>query len=92
MRELISKKITQDLKDKMVLLGGPRQVGKTTLAVSYLPLRTKKDPGYLNWDLKLDRQRIQSEQLPLTQPLLVLDELYKYQLVCCNPGSSLTYF
>ncbi|MCI5064696.1 ATP-binding protein [bacterium] len=32
----LSERIRQDLQSKMVLLGGPRQVGKTTLALSLL--------------------------------------------------------
>jgi predicted AAA+ superfamily ATPase len=39
--------VQSDLEEKMVLLGGPRQVGKTTLARS-LP---GGEQGYLNWDI-----------------------------------------
>ncbi len=38
----------------MVFVAGPRQVGKTTLAKS-VPGAL---PGYLNWDVRSDRERI----------------------------------
>lgn len=43
--------IEQGLKRKMVFLAGPRQVGKTTLALSFLGAdATETHPAYLNWD------------------------------------------
>jgi len=58
----------------MVFLGGPRQVGKTTLAKTLL----NSSRGYLNWDVSADRQRILSQQLPPTS-LWVFDEIHKYR-------------
>lgn len=58
----------------MVFLGGPRQVGKTTLARSLLA----DARGYLNWDNGEHRELILRRQLPTT-PLLVLDEIHKYR-------------
>ena len=72
--------IKEDLKSKMVFIGGPRQVGKTTLAVRFLPTQSKEDPGYLTWDQRKGRLLLQKEQLPLQGKLLVLDELHKYKL------------
>jgi predicted AAA+ superfamily ATPase len=34
MKRYLQKYIKDDLKNKMVFIGGPRQVGKTTLALS----------------------------------------------------------
>lgn len=79
MKRALFEIIKADLKDKMVLLGGPRQVGKTTLAVQYLPSQSKEDPAYFTWDQKKDRQVIRDEKLPTTFPLLVLDEIHKYR-------------
>ena len=42
--------IKDDLERKMVFLGGPRQVGKTTLALNLLKAESPRHPGYLNWD------------------------------------------
>jgi predicted AAA+ superfamily ATPase len=66
--------IEADLAKKMVLLSGPRQVGKTTLARKVLG----GDSGYLNWDVAEDRERILRRQLPATR-LWVLDEIHKFR-------------
>ncbi len=58
----------------MVFVGGPRQVGKTTVAKQLL----KDKQGYLNWHISVDREKILKEQLPLS-PLLVFDEIHKYR-------------
>lgn len=64
---------------KMVFVGGPRQVGKTTLALDLLGRRaTERHPAYLNWDDPRARARIRSAELPADEPLLVFDELHKY--------------
>lgn len=36
-KRYLSSQIAKDLKQKMVFVGGPRQVGKTTLAKQFLP-------------------------------------------------------
>jgi len=41
--------ILNDLKRKMVFVGGPRQVGKTTLAKAIL-VDAYPEGRYLNWD------------------------------------------
>jgi predicted AAA+ superfamily ATPase len=74
MERYLKSQIGKDLRRKMVFLGGPRQVGKTTLARSLL----KSQSGYLNWDFGEHRQKILAMQFP-NQPLLVLDELHKYR-------------
>jgi len=58
----------------MVFVAGPRQVGKTTLALS-LP---GADGGYLNWDIAEDRERILRRELPVN-PIWVFDEIHKYR-------------
>lgn len=69
------KQVTKDLKRKMVFVGGPRQVGKTTLAKHLLgPLKK----GYLNWDIAEHREAILMRQLPEV-PMWVLDEIHKYR-------------
>ena len=66
--------IARDLRKKMILLAGPRQVGKTTLAMEII-----KKPGghYYNWDLSEDRETILTKGF-LNDGLVVLDELHKY--------------
>jgi predicted AAA+ superfamily ATPase len=46
----LKKPVKEDLKNKMVFVGGPRQVGKTTFALTFLPESSEKHPAYLNWD------------------------------------------
>ena len=62
----------------MVLVGGPRQVGKTTLALSLLPEGTEKHPAYLNWDYTPNRKQLLRGELPPNQPLIIFDEIHKY--------------
>ncbi len=64
----------RDLAKKMVLLSGPRQAGKTTLAQSLLGGRGE----YLNWDIRRDQKIIRDMAWPKDVPLVVLDELHKY--------------
>lgn len=72
--------IQKDLARKMVFIGGPRQVGKTTLAVQCFlsPPRDENHPGYLNWDRKDHRTQLLREQIPEQQPVVVLDEIHKF--------------
>jgi uncharacterized protein len=66
------------LQRKMVFVGGPRQVGKTTLAFSILG-SDETHPGYLSWDYLEDKRDILQGKLPSNQPLIVLDEIHKYR-------------
>ncbi len=67
------------LPRKMVFLGGPRQVGKTTLALGFLGKAAgETHPGYLNWDNPLTAARLRRFELPAGEPILVLDEIHKY--------------
>lgn len=72
MRYLTSR-LVHDLQKKMVLLAGPRQCGKTTLAKSLLDDRGQ----YLNWDIAKDRKVIREVAWPKDASLIVLDELHK---------------
>jgi predicted AAA+ superfamily ATPase len=66
--------LAKDLKKKMVLLAGPRQAGKTTLARSLASGRGV----YLNWDVRPDQKIIRASSWPKDADLVVLDELHKY--------------
>jgi predicted AAA+ superfamily ATPase len=71
--------ITKYLPEKMVLLAGPRQVGKTTLALSCSPGHAGADyPGYLNWDDVKSRKSLLRGEVPIQNGLLILDEIHKY--------------
>lgn len=73
-RRYLSGQIRNDLARKMVFVAGPRQVGKTTLALA-LPGASK---GYLNWDVPEMRERILRNELP-AGGLWVFDEIHKYR-------------
>lgn len=66
------------LQNRMVLVGGPRQVGKTTFAANFLGVEGTKNANYFNWDDVSDRDLIKKGKLPLSSNLIVLDELHKY--------------
>ncbi len=71
--------IEADLANRMVFVGGPRQVGKTTLALSLLgPGSNESSPAYLNWDALADRENILAERLPSGQPRIIFDEIHKF--------------
>ncbi len=70
--------IQADLKEKMVFLGGPRQVGKTTLA-RFLGERDYKSYAYLNWDNRQDRRSILEGEFQADAGLVIFDEIYKYK-------------
>lgn len=69
--------ISKDLKEKMVFLAGPRQVGKTTFA-KLIGEQAFKDFAYFNWDNRKMREAIRSSRWPSNSSLIILDELHKY--------------
>ncbi len=73
----ITPHILDDLKRKMVFVGGPRQVGKTTLAKAILS-SNYPDGRYFNWDFDEDRQDILRKRWSTDNPLLIFDELHKF--------------
>lgn len=74
MRRKQEQYIKEDLKEKYVFLGGPRQSGKTTLAKS---LNVKKHE-YFNYDLSSDRQIMTSATWSRETDLVILDEFHKF--------------
>ncbi len=66
--------IARDLQEKMIFMGGPRQVGKTTFS----KLVAEKDYAYYNWDNKEQRRAILRAAWPAENRLIILDELHKY--------------
>lgn len=67
--------IIKDLRKKMVLLAGPRQVGKTFLAKHIA--KEFVHSVYLNYDNVLDKKIIQNQAWLENTDLLILDELHK---------------
>jgi hypothetical protein len=78
-RRYLEPAITPVLPRKMVFIGGPRQVGKTTLALSLVGKGADEThPAYFNWDDPRAAARLRRLELPPGQALLVLDEIHKY--------------
>lgn len=70
----LQAQISEDLAHKMVFLGGPRQVGKTSLARRLLP-----DPACeLNYDVAVQRAAILQHQMPAGN-FWFFDEIHKYR-------------
>ena len=74
----LAAQVEGDLATKMVLMSGPRQSGKTTLARGLLE-RTHAEHAerYLNWDDDEARTRILERAFPHAG-MVVFDELHKY--------------
>lgn len=66
--------ISEDLQSKMVLLVGPRQCGKTTLAKSLM------DGGaYYSWDVEEHRRLLKEGRMDAQAKLWILDEIHKWR-------------
>jgi predicted AAA+ superfamily ATPase len=71
--------VAEALKKKMVFIGGPRQVGKTTFALGFLGEGADAShAAYLNWDHPSVPPRLRRAELPPGEGLLLLDEVHKY--------------
>ncbi|MGE3757075.1 MAG: ATP-binding protein [Pseudobdellovibrionaceae bacterium] len=72
MERLIKKPLIEDLNKKIVLLSGPRQVGKTTLSKELY-----SNFEYLNFDSSEDRKIILNQKWDRSKNLVIFDELHK---------------
>ena len=70
----LQPQVLQDLQHKMVFLGGPRQVGKTSLARRLLP----NPSAELNFDIAQHRAAILKHELPAGS-FWFFDEIHKYR-------------
>jgi predicted AAA+ superfamily ATPase len=68
---------SDDLREKMVFIGGPRQVGKTTLAKEIG--RRTAGVRYLNWDDRDDKKSILAGAFAADEELVIFDEIHKYR-------------
>jgi uncharacterized protein len=78
LQRFLTRHVSRDLAEKMVLLSGPRQSGTTTLARTLLAKRHRAPaPRYLNWDNDEARTAIFRSEFPRSG-MLVFDELHKF--------------
>ena len=68
----LKNRMVEDASKKLLLLSGPRQVGKTTLSKNLFA-----NSEYLNWDSPEDRPRILGKKWDRSKAIIVLDELHK---------------
>jgi len=78
-KRAIESGISEDLDQKMVFIGGPRQCGKTTLARHIAQNRSHHAAMYYNWDVAVDRSIIIKETFPQEAKTLILDEIHKFR-------------
>ena len=74
----LQEPVGEDLGSKMVFIGGPRQVGKTTFALGFLSGGTERHPAYLSWDDLAARKVLLRGELPARERIIVLDEIHKF--------------
>ena len=81
MQRYLDAQVAADLARKMVILTGPRQVGKTTLARRFVALHSVNSEAspaqYFNWDVPDHRATLQRGNWNRAAPLLVFDEVHK---------------
>ena len=77
MKRYLHPFIKKDLEKKMVFMGGPRQVGKTTISKDLL--KELDSDQYYNWDNSDHRKIIINKNWDSAKQLIVLDEIHKYK-------------
>lgn len=75
MQRYLDARVRADLKKKMVILTGPRQVGKTTLSRQLLG--EFQDAQYFNYDVPEHRAVLENRTWNKKSTLLVFDEIHK---------------
>src|SRR5207245_11670216 len=66
--------VEDDLREKMVLVSGPRQCGKTTLAQNII---AKRGGAYFSFDVPAHRKALRDQSLPADASLWAFDALHK---------------
>ena len=72
MERYLKEPIHDLLSKKILLIMGPRQVGKTTMSKTLL-----EDYGYYNYDIKKDLKIFKDQDWDRSKKLIIFDELHK---------------
>jgi predicted AAA+ superfamily ATPase len=75
MKRYLNHLVSTDLARKMVMITGPRQVGKTTLCKQLMDQFPSAQ--YLNWDVPADRAILSRSSWNPRTKLLAMDEIHK---------------
>ena len=75
-KRYLTDTIAKATQDRMVFLGGPRQVGKTVLSLAWLQADNANDKRYLNWDAPGVSKQLREGKLPIDANKVVLDEIH----------------
>ena len=75
MKRYVEQFILKDIKKKLVILTGPRQVGKTYMSRQLMTYF--QNPIYLNWDVPEHRVRLQKQDWYDQYDLVIMDEIHK---------------
>jgi predicted AAA+ superfamily ATPase len=78
-KRYLHETIKEFLTQRMVFIGGPRQVGKTTLCLSFLKNSDRSNSAYLNWDDIHARPLIKRAEIPVGQKIICFDEIHKFK-------------
>ena len=75
MKRYIEQFILKDIQKKLVILTGPRQVGKTYMSRQLMV--NFQNPIYLNWDIPEHRVRLQKQDWYDKYDFVIMDEIHK---------------
>ena len=73
MKRYVEQAVYKDIKKKLVILTGPRQVGKTYMSRQLMSYY--QNPLYLHWDIPDHRVRLQKQDWYDLHDLVVMDEI-----------------
>ncbi len=75
MQRYVEQTVFKDIKKKLVILTGPRLVGKTYMSRQLMSYY--HNPLYLHWDIPEHRVRLQKQDWYDIHDLVVMDEIHK---------------
>lgn len=75
MKRYLEDNILKDIRKKMIIVTGPRQVGKTYMAKRLM--KSFNNSTYLNYDVFEDKKIIQQHSWKINSDFLIFDEIHK---------------
>lgn len=74
----LTEVVEKDLGEKIVLISGARQVGKTSISKEIIG-KNFKSYAYYNWDDRKSRKSMLNSEWPEDVELIILDEIHKFK-------------